>query len=86
MPNIAILVGNTEYRSLPELECCRADVVAMKRQQSQHSVLLGTVTEDVARLNGDVSVLKADVAELKLDVAGLLVLMRETLRGLQAGS
>jgi len=64
----------------------RADVVSMKRLQSQHSVLLGTVTEDVARLKGDVSVLKADVAELKLDVAGLLVLMRETLRGLQAGS
>ena len=30
MPNIAILVGNTKYRSLPELECCRADVVAMR--------------------------------------------------------
>jgi hypothetical protein len=64
----------------------RADVVAMKRQQRQHSVLLGTVTEDVARLNGDVSVLKADVAELKLDVAELLVLMRETLHGLPADS
>lgn len=30
MPNIAILVGNTEYRSLAEIGCCRADVVAMR--------------------------------------------------------
>jgi hypothetical protein len=30
MPNIAILVGNTEYRSLAKLECCHADVAAMK--------------------------------------------------------
>ncbi|SEC68994.1 Caspase domain-containing protein [Rhizobiales bacterium GAS188] len=29
MPNIAILVGNTEYCSLAKLDCCRADVVAM---------------------------------------------------------
>jgi hypothetical protein len=30
LPNIAIVVGNTEYRSLPKLECCAADVAAMK--------------------------------------------------------
>jgi caspase domain-containing protein len=30
MPNIAILVGNTEYRALAKLECCAADVLAMK--------------------------------------------------------
>lgn len=30
MPNIAILVGNTEYRSLAKLDCCRADVAAMR--------------------------------------------------------
>lgn len=29
MPNIAILVGNTEYRSLAQLDCCAADLVAM---------------------------------------------------------
>jgi hypothetical protein len=30
MPNIAILVGNTDYKSLAKLECCRADVAAMR--------------------------------------------------------
>ena len=30
MPNIAILIGNTDYRSLIKLDCCRADVAAMK--------------------------------------------------------
>ena len=30
MPNIAILVGNTEYRSLGNLDCCGADVAAMR--------------------------------------------------------
>lgn len=30
MPNVAILVGNTEYRALTKLECCAADVAAMK--------------------------------------------------------
>jgi hypothetical protein len=30
MPDIAILVGNTEYRSLANLDCCRADVLAMR--------------------------------------------------------
>jgi hypothetical protein len=30
MPNIAILIGNTEYRSLARLDCCRADVAAMR--------------------------------------------------------
>jgi hypothetical protein len=30
MPNIAFLVGNTEYQSLTRLDCCRADVAAMK--------------------------------------------------------
>jgi hypothetical protein len=30
MPNIAILVGNTEYRSLPRLDRCHADVAAIK--------------------------------------------------------
>jgi len=30
MPNIAILVGNTEYRSLANLDCCRTDVAAMR--------------------------------------------------------
>ena len=64
----------------------RADVVAMKRLQAQHGVLLGTLTEDVARLKGDMSVLKADVAELKLDVAELLVMTREMLRRLPADS
>jgi hypothetical protein len=64
----------------------RADVVAMRRLQSQHGVLLGTLTEDVARLKGDVSVLKADVAELKLDVAELLVVTREMLHRLSADS
>ena len=30
MPNIAILVGNIEYRTLPQSSsCCRADVGAM---------------------------------------------------------
>lgn len=29
MPNIAILVGNSEYRSLANLDCCKADVAAM---------------------------------------------------------
>ena len=30
MPNIAILVGNTEYRALARLDCCRADVASIK--------------------------------------------------------
>lgn len=30
MANAAILVGNTDYRHLQKLECCRADVSAMK--------------------------------------------------------
>jgi uncharacterized caspase-like protein len=30
MPNIAILVGNTEYHSLAKLDCCRADVTAIR--------------------------------------------------------
>jgi hypothetical protein len=30
MPNAAVLVGNTHYQSLHPLECCRADVAAMK--------------------------------------------------------
>jgi hypothetical protein len=30
MPNIAVLVGNTEYSSLANLDCCRADVAAMR--------------------------------------------------------
>jgi hypothetical protein len=30
MPDIAILVGNSVYRSLAELDCCRADVAAMR--------------------------------------------------------
>src|SRR6202048_2850847 len=30
MPNIAILVGNTEYVSLTNLDCCSADVAAMR--------------------------------------------------------
>jgi hypothetical protein len=64
------------------LRALRADVSAVKRVQSQHGVLLGTLTEDVARLKGDVAVLKADVAELKLDVAELLVAVREILRRL----
>ncbi len=29
MPSIAILVGNSEYRSLANLDCCKADVTAM---------------------------------------------------------
>jgi hypothetical protein len=62
----------------------RADVVAMKRLQSQHAVLLSALTEDVARLKGDVSALKTDVAELKLDVAELIVTLREVIRRLPA--
>jgi uncharacterized caspase-like protein len=31
MPNIAILVGNTDYRNLSKVECCRHDVVAIKQ-------------------------------------------------------
>lgn len=30
MANAAILVGNTDYRNLAKLECCRDDVVAFK--------------------------------------------------------
>jgi uncharacterized caspase-like protein len=30
MPNVAILVGNTDYRALAKLECCADDVAAMK--------------------------------------------------------
>jgi hypothetical protein len=30
MPNLAILVGNTDYRSLTKLDCCKADVAAMR--------------------------------------------------------
>ena len=30
MPSVAVLVGNTEYKSLPKLECCSADVAAMR--------------------------------------------------------
>ena len=73
--------GNTEPLEF-SVRTLRADVVAMKRVQSHHGVLLGTVTEDVARLKGDVSVLKADVAEIKLDVAELLVAVREILHRL----
>lgn len=30
MPNNAILIGNSEYRNAPRLECCRADVLAVE--------------------------------------------------------
>lgn len=30
MPNSAILIGNSEYRNAPRLECCRADVLAVE--------------------------------------------------------
>ena len=30
MTNVAILIGNAEYSSLPTLDCCKADVQAMK--------------------------------------------------------
>lgn len=56
--------------------------MAVRRLQNHHGVLLGTLTEDVARLKGDVSVLKADVAEIKLDVAELIVAVRELVRRL----
>lgn len=30
MPNLAILVGNTDYRSLSQLNCCRDDILAIR--------------------------------------------------------
>ncbi len=30
MPNIAILIGNIDYRTLPKLDCCSADLMAMR--------------------------------------------------------
>jgi hypothetical protein len=73
--------GNAELLDF-SLRALRTDVVAVKRLQNHDGVLLGTLTEDVARLKGDVSVLKADVAEMKLDVAELMVAVRELLRRL----
>lgn len=29
VPNLAILIGNTDYRAMPKLECCRDDVCAI---------------------------------------------------------
>ncbi len=31
MANAAIIVGNTDYRNLPKLECCRDDVLAIRQ-------------------------------------------------------
>jgi len=30
MPNSAILIGNSEYRNAPRLECCRAHIQAVE--------------------------------------------------------
>jgi hypothetical protein len=57
MPNVAILAGNTEYRSLPELECCHADVAAMKE------LLDATAKYDTIEIieNADANELKARI-------------------------
>lgn len=62
--------GQNEVLSV-SLRALRADVVILRRVQNQHTVLLGTLSEDVSRLKVDVAGLKVDVAGLKDDVAGL---------------
>ncbi len=62
--------GQNEVLSM-NLRALRADVVTLRRVQNQHTVLLGTLTRDVAALKADVAELKDDVAALKADVAGL---------------
>jgi hypothetical protein len=54
MPNTAILVGNTDYRSLPKLECCHADVIAIKE------LLYATEKYEIVEIidNADASELK----------------------------
>jgi hypothetical protein len=64
--------GQNEVLSM-NLRALRADVATLRRVQNQHTVLLGTLTRDVAGLKDDVAGLKDDVAGLKVDVAGLKV-------------
>jgi hypothetical protein len=59
-------VGPGQNESLSvNIRAIRADMVAFRRVQSQHGVLLG-------RLNEDVAGLKADVAEMKVAIGEIL--------------